>query len=244
MVLLHAFPLNARMWEQQIAALAASHRVIAPDLLGFGRSEVPADRSAYSVEAWADDLAVLLDELRIERPVLVGLSMGGYVAFAFLRRRPHALAGLVLADTRATSDTAEIRSQREQHQELLQAASHPVELADELLEPLVGRTSSRREEALAIARALLASNRTEGLIGGLEALKNRPDATGDLRRIVVPTTVVVGEQDRRSSPEAAKAMADAIAHARFTVVADAGHLTNLENPTAFNQALEELLARV
>lgn len=117
-------------------------------------------------------------------------------------------------------------------------------LGQQALEPLVGRTSSRREEALAVARELLAANRSEGLVGGLEALKNRPDATGDLRRIAVPTTVVVGEQDGRSPPGAAKEMADAIADARFTVVADAGHLTNLENPVAFNRALEELLARV
>lgn len=243
-VLLHAFPLSARMWEPQLEALGPSRRVVAPDLRGFGRSDVPAERSAYSVDAWADDVAALFTALALERAVVVGLSMGGYVALAFLRHRPGALAGLLLADTRADADTDEIRSRREQQQELLQAAGHPVELADRLLEPLVGPTTSRREDVLATARGLLAANRTEGVIGGLEALKNRPDSTGDLARIAVPTTVVVGEQDQLSPPDVAGRMAGGIADARLVVVPDAGHLTNLENPAVFNQALQDLLVRV
>ena len=243
-VLLHAFPLTAQMWEPQLEALAPSHRVIAPDLLGFGGSAVPPDRSTYSVDAWAEDVVALLSALGVERAVMVGLSMGGYVAFALLRRRPDALAGLLLADTRASADTDEIRARRNEQQDLLAGASQPVDLADRLLEPLVGPTSSRREEVLATARDLLSVNRTEGVIGGLEALKNRPDSTGDLPRIAVPTTVVVGDQDQLSPPEVAEAMAAGIADARLVVVPDAGHLTNLENPAVFNQALEELLSRV
>lgn len=243
-VLLHAFPLTARMWEPQLEAFAPSHRIVAPDLLGFGGSDVPAARSAYSVDVWADQVATLFTALGLERAVVVGLSMGGYVAFAFLRRRPEALAGLLLADTRAGADTDEIRSRREQQQKLLEAAGHPLDLADRLLDPLVGTTSSRREEVLAAAKELLAVNRAEGVIGGLEALKNRPDSTGDLARIGVPTTVVVGDQDQLSPPDVARAMAGAIANARLVVVPDAGHLTNLENPAAFNHALEDLLQRV
>lgn len=243
-VLLHAFPLTAQMWGSQLEALGPSHRVVAPDLRGFGRSAVPAHRSAYSVDAWAEDVVALLAVLGVEPVVMVGLSMGGYVAFALLRRRPEALAGLLLADTRASSDTDEIRTRRKEQQDLLEAAEQPVDLADWLLEPLVGPTSSRREEVLATARDLLSVNRTEGVIGGLEALKNRPDSTGDLARIAVPTTVVVGDQDQLSPPDVAEAMAGAIADARLVVVPDAGHLTNLENPAVFNQALEELLARV
>ena len=243
-VLLHAFPLSAGMWEPQVEALAPSHRVLAPDLRGFGGSDVPADRSAYSVDAWAEDVEALLGGLGLERVVVVGLSMGGYAAFAFLRRRPEALAGLVLADTRATADTDEIRAKREENQALLEEAARPVELADRLLGALVGPTSTRREEVLALARDLLAANRTEGVIGALEALKNRPDSTSDLAQIAVPTAVVVGDQDQLSPPDVAEAMAAGIPGARLVVVPDAGHLTNLENTAAFNAALEDLLARV
>lgn len=243
-MLLHAFPLSAAMWEPQIECFAAAHRVVAPDLLGFGESAVPPEPDAYSLEGWADDIAALLGALRIEHAVLVGLSMGGYVAFAFLRRRGAALAGMLLADTRAAADSAEIRSKRERQQRLLAAAANPVELAQELVEPLVGRTSSRRDETLATARRLLASNPTDGVIGALEALKTRPDFSDDLGKIRVPTSVVVGDQDQPSPPEVAEAMARDIPGAAFVVIPDAGHLSNLENPSAFNEALAALLARV
>ncbi|CAN5245740.1 alpha/beta fold hydrolase [soil metagenome] len=244
LVLVHAFPLSSAMWEDQIADLAPGYRVIAPDLRGFGESDVPSEPGAYSVDGWADDVAALLGALGLARVVLGGLSMGGYVAFAYLRRHRQTLAGLVMADTRPGVDTAEVRARRDEQQRQLRAESEPVELADSLLQPLVGRSTTRREEALDTGRALLARNRTAGVIGALEALKNRPDSTGDLAGIDVPTLVVVGEQDQLSPPNVAEEMAGAIPGSRLLVVPDAGHVTNLENPAAFNHALREFLAQI
>ncbi len=241
LVLLHAFPLCGAMWETQIGVLAPRRRVIAPDLRGFGRSEVPSDRSAYSVERWADDVGALVDSLDLGRVVLVGLSMGGYVALAFARLHPERLDALVLADTRANSDSAEVRGRREQQQEQLSAVSDPTALADQLLGPLVGATSTGRTQTLAAAEKLLAANRPEGVIGALEALKSRPDATGDLSAIAVPTLVIVGEQDQLSPPSVAEEMAGAIRGARVVVIPDAGHLSNMENPAAFNRAMVDFL---
>lgn len=244
LLLVHAFPLSASMWEPQIAAIAPRHRVIAPDMRGFGQSVVPSERAAYSVATWADDLAALITALDLGPVVLGGLSMGGYVAFAFVRRHPEALAGVLLADTRPGADTAEVRARREDQQSRLAATGEPGALADELLGPLVGSASTRGDETLAAARQLLAANRAEGVIGALEALKNRPDSTGDLGAIAVPTVVVVGEQDRPSPPAEAERMAKAIRGARLVVIPDAGHLSNMENPAAFNAAVEGLLDRV
>lgn len=243
-VLLHAFPLTSAMWAPQIAALAPHHRVVAPDLRGFGGSDVPRRREDYSVDAWADDVAALLGALGLERVVLGGLSLGGYVAFAFLRRHREALAALVLADTRPGADTPEVLVRRNDQQQRLEAAATPVEMADRLLQPLVGPTSTRRDEALATARDLLVGARSEGVIGALEALKNRPDSTAELATVTVPTLVVVGEQDQLSPPEVAEAMANAIPGSRLVVVPDAGHVSNMENPEAFNAALEEFLGRL
>lgn len=242
-VLLHAFPLAAAMWAPQIAFLAPRHRVLAPDLRGFGESDVPADRDAYSVDRWADDVAAMIGALGLEQVILGGLSMGGYASFAFLRRYPAVLAGLVLADTRAAPDSAAIRARREEQQALLVAAGDPTLLSDRLLQPLVGPSSTRRDETLAFAGELLARNRVEGVIGALEAMKNRPDSTADLSRISVPTVVIVGEQDQPSPPEVAEEMANAIPGARLVVVPDAGHLSNIENPAAFNQGLQQLLSQ-
>ena len=240
-VLLHAFPLGADMWEPQFEAFAPRHRVLAPDLTGFGQSHVPADRADYSVDRWADDAAALIAAAGVERPVLVGLSLGGYAAFAFLRRHGQALAGLILADTRAGPDADEIRARREEQQTLLEQAGEPGPVADRLLTPLVGATSSRREVTLALARRLLDANRVEGVIGALEALKNRPDSTADLAGIGVPTLVVAGDQDQPSPPEVAREMAAAVPGARVVIVPDAGHLSNLESPVAFNQAVAEFV---
>ncbi len=241
LVFLHAFPLSGAMWEHQIATFAPRHRVIAPDLRGFGASEVPEERGAYSMDGWADDVAALVTSLGLERVVLVGLSLGGYVAFAFLRHHPHALAGLVLSDTRASADTPEVRARREEQQELIEAAGEAIALADRLLEPLVGPTSTRREDVLRAARELLAANRAPGVVGALEAMKSRPDSTGDLAAIAVPTLVVVGEQDQLSPPDVAAEMVKAISGARLAVIPDAGHLSNMENPGEFDRALEDFL---
>ena len=242
-VLLHAFPLAAPMWESQVAALAGRHRVIAPDLRGFGGSDVPGDPGSYSIDAWADDVAALIDGLGLGRVVLGGLSMGGYVAFAMLRRHPGALAGLLLCDTRAGVDTPEIRARREEQQRRLAEAGEPGPVADSLLGPLVAPDSTRREEVLERARQLLDQNRVEGVIGGLEAMKNRSDSTGDLASIAVPTLVVVGEHDQPSPPGVAQEMAEAIPGSMLQVVPEAGHLTNMENPEVFNQALDEFLGQ-
>ncbi len=243
-VLVHAFPLSAGMWEPQIAALAPRHRVVAVDLPGFGGSEVPAPREAYSVDSWADDVAALAERLELGRFVLAGLSMGGYVAFAGVRRHRGALAALILADTRPGPDAPEVRARREHQQRLLEESGLTTEVADSLLGPLVGPTSTRRAETLRRANELLAVNRPEGVIGALEAMKNRPDSTADLATIDVPTLVIVGDQDQPSPPDVAEHMAAAVPGARLVVVPDAGHLSNVENPGAFNEALEAFLGEL
>ncbi|HET9443801.1 MAG TPA: alpha/beta fold hydrolase [Acidimicrobiales bacterium] len=243
-VLLHAFPLGSAMWLRQIAALAPRHRVVAPDLRGFGASDVPHDPADYSVDRWAGDVAALVSALALPPVVVVGLSLGGYVAFALLRRGDVPMAGLVLADTRAGEDTPEIRARRTEQQQGLAGSADPTVLADTLLTPLVGPRSSARNETLARARELLAANRSAGVVGALDAMKRRPDSTALLAGIAVPTLVVVGDQDQPSPPEVAREMAGAIPGARVVVVPDAGHLTNLEQPDAFNRAMRDFLDRL
>lgn len=241
-VLLHAFPLQAEMWRPQISSLRDRARVIAPDLAGFGRSSAPDDPAAYSVDAWADDVAGLLDHLGLERVVLGGLSMGGYVAFAFLRRHPRRLAGLVLADTRPSADAPEVFDRRTAQQEQVRA-SGTSELVETLLEGLLTEhTRTQRPDVVDEARRLM-DNPPAGFVGALEAMKRRPDSTGELAGIAVPTLVVVGEADRPSPPEVVSEMATAIPGAELAVLPQAAHLSNLEAPAAFNQALGSLIDR-
>lgn len=242
-VLLHAFPVDGRMWEAQVTALGERFRIVAPDVGGFGASAPPADPYACTVDGYAGAVRALLAELGLDRVVVGGLSMGGYVAFAFLRRFPEAVAGLLLADTRAEADAPERREQRANQQAQVEAEDAGV-LVEPLLEGLLGETSRReRPDVVERARRLM-DQEPAAVVGALEAMKNRPDSTGLLSDIEVPTLVVVGDEDRQSPPEVARSMHERIRDSRLAVVPGAGHLSALEAPQAFNEALAAWLEEI
>ena len=242
-VLLHAFPLHAGMWQAQIDVLGDRYRVIAPDLKGFGGSEAPDDPEAYSMDGYADDVGGLLDELGIAKAVVVGLSMGGYVAFAFLRRHRDAIAALVLADTRAEARSPEGKERRSAQQVQVREQG-TAGLIEGLAGALLGE-ATREHQPQVVARAKeLMDNPPAGFIGGLEAMKNRPDSSGDLAGIAVPTLVIVGENDGVTPPDAARRIHEHVGGSRLVVVPGVGHLSNLESSEAFTNALEEFLGEL
>ena len=244
-VLVHGFPLQASMWEPQIpVAVGAGRRVVAPDLFGFGRSAVPADRSEYSIDRYADLVAALIGDLGLGRVVLVGLSMGGYIVLAVARRHPDVLAGLVLADTRADPDTPEGRQTRTDQQALVEEGDNVTPLVDGLLKKILSEAGPRHAEVRAVLGDMMRSTAPAGWIGALEAMKQRRDQTDLLPQIAVPTLVIVGESDALIPVEVAEAMAKAIPGARLEIVPDAGHMANLENPEVFNRAFTDFLLSV
>jgi pimeloyl-ACP methyl ester carboxylesterase len=239
LVLLHAFPLNARMWEPQLSLAGHGWRVVAPQFRGFDGS--PGDPPAAAVDDYAADVIDLLDGLHIEDAVVGGLSMGGYVAFALLRLAPSYVRGLVLADTRAQADTPEAVEGRKRMLELV-ASSGPAAIVDEMLPKLLG--SSTRAENPGIAdrvRALALANPAEAIAGALRALMTRPDSTPLLRSIRCPTLVLVGAEDTITPPELSEQMHRAIPGSRLVTIEKAGHLSSLEQPAAFNSALAAFL---
>jgi len=242
LVLLHAFPLRAAMWAPQLDTLAPLTRVVAPDLVGFGGSDAPEDPAAYSVEGWADQVAGLCDHLGLDRVVVAGLSMGGYAALAFLRRHPHRLAGLALADTRPGADAPEVAERRRrQIDQIRRDGTQGV--IETLLAGLLGdHTRRHRPEVVATARSLMDSA-PAGLVGALDAMIRRPDAGADLGRVAVPATVVVGDQDTLSPIEVARGMHERTPGAHLAVIPGAGHLSSLEAPGPFSAALANLVAR-
>jgi 3-oxoadipate enol-lactonase len=243
-VLLHAFPLHSGMWAPQVEALAAGRRVVAPDLLGFGRSDTPESMYRYTMLGYADLVAGLLDHLGLGQVVLGGLSMGGYVAFAFLRQYPERVRALVLADTRAAADTTLVFERRTDQQDQV-ARIGTAALVETLLAGLLAeRTRAERPALVEEVRGLMAANPPAGYIGALEAMKHRPDATAELATITVPTLVMVGDDDTLSPPEVARDMHERIAGSELAVLPGAGHLSNLEAPAEFNAALAGFLARL
>lgn len=243
LVLLHAFPLHAGMWAPQLEHLSARRRIVAPDLLGFGGSDAPESMFRYTMLGYADLVAGLLDQLGLDRVVLGGLSLGGYVAFAVLRQYADRVAALILADTRASADTAEVFDRRTDQQDQV-ARVGTAALIEVLLAGLLSEhTRTSRLELVEQVRRLMA-NPPAGYIGALEAMKHRPDATDELARIAVPTLVVVGEDDGLSPPEVARAMQERIPRAELAVLPRAGHLSNLEAGEEFNAAVEGFLSRL
>ena len=243
-VLLHAFPLTAGMWDQQVDALSPRWRVIAPDLPGFGRTDPPADPSSITIDGWADLVAGLIEALGVGPAVVGGLSMGGYVALALARRRPDLLAGLVLADTRAGPDSPEVVERRTAQQRKVSDGR-----VAEVLEGMAGtllseQTQDERPEVVERTRALMATAPPASIVAALEAMKNRSDSVPHLPSIDVPVLVIVGEHDVPSPPAVASEMADAVPGSALEVIPTAGHLSNLEAPDAFNRALETFLARL
>ena len=240
-VLLHAFPLNAKQWDGQIESLSERFRLIAPDFQGFGGSTAPSDEAAYSMDSYADDVAAVLDKLGLDKVVLAGLSMGGYVAFAFLRRNRDRVSALVLADTKADADPPEAKEKRTNQQAQVRAEG-TAGLIEGLSGALLGEpTREKKPDVVEATKKLMAENPPEGFIGALEAMKNRPDSAGELAQITVPTLVVVGENDGVTPVAASEALNQGIPGSKLVVIPESGHLSNLEAPEAFNGALAEFL---
>jgi pimeloyl-ACP methyl ester carboxylesterase len=239
LLLLHAFPLGLAMWEGQAQALSATHRVLRFDARGFGDSSSGND--AFTMERIADDAAALLDAVGIERAVLGGCSMGGYAAFAFARRHPQRLAGLVLQDTRAAADGVEAKANRTTLATRV-LAEGPSAAISAFLPRLLGATSQREQPALvSIVREWIQAASPRALANALHALASREDSRQTLSTIRVPALVVVGEEDVLTPPAEADEMAAAIATGRVERIPRAGHLSNLENPQAFDAALRRFL---
>ncbi len=239
LVLMHAFPLNRSMFEDQKKGLADAARMITFDVPGVGESEA----GPVTMESIADLAAALLDAEGIERAVVGGVSMGGYAAFAFARRHPDRLQGLLLANTRAVADTAEGRAARAEMAKVARQQG-AAEIATRMLPKLLGETSRReRPEIVERVRALVESTDPEAIAALLQALADRADSHDLLDKIAVPTLVVAGAEDPLAPPEEASEWAKAIPGASFTVIPKAGHLANLEAPEAFNAEVRMFLGR-
>ena len=238
LVLLHAFPLNGRMFEPQMMAISGERRVVAPDYPGFGRS--PRTPAQPDVRYYAEGVRDLLDRLHLERVVLGGVSMGGYVTFECMRLFPERISALVLANTRPEPDPLEMREIR--NEMALSVAREGVEVLVELqMERLLSPESLQDEGLVEKVRAMILENSPDGAVAALGAMRERPDSRPLLGMIDVPTLVVGGEEDAVSSPEVMGTMAAEIPRANHLTIAGAAHLSNLEAPEKFNAALDDFL---
>ena len=240
-VLVHGFPFSQEMWTPQVGALDQRHRVITYDVRGHGKS--PAGDGQYTIELFVDDLIGLLDHLRIEKAIVCGLSMGGYIALRAIERNPERFRALILCDTQSGVDSNEGKVKRAAAMKTVKqqgAAAYAEGFVKAVFAPA---TFTTNPEAVKKIKAVIASNPSLGICGTLLALAARTDTTASLSKIAVPTLILVGELDAITPPSAAQAMQEKIRGSELHVIPRAAHLSNLENPQEFNARLLDFLAR-
>jgi pimeloyl-ACP methyl ester carboxylesterase len=239
----HGFPLSHSMWRAQIDLLRDKYRAIVPDLRGFGQSSVTA--GTVTMEQFADDLAELLDTLGVKQPVvLCGLSMGGYIAFQFVKKYRSRLRGLVLCDTRSIPDSADgAAGRRKLAATLLEKGA---QAALDAMQPklFAAATPERMPAVVEEVRQMILATSPQGMSAALLGMAERPDSSPVLPTIDVPTLVLAGAEDRISPPDEMRQIAGAIPGARFVEIPQSGHLAPMENPAAVNAALQEFLTAV
>lgn len=239
-VFLHGFPLTHAMWRDQIRFFKANYRTLAVDLPGFGKSPLGAEKT---LKDYADSLEHLLLERGIREPiVLVGFSMGGYISFPFYFSNPKRVRALVLCDTRSIADTPVVARGREALAKNV-LAKGPLAAYEAMLPKLFAKTTSQRNlDLLNSVKQMVLSCSSEGVATALKALAAREDYTSRLKDIHCPTLVLVGEEDAISTPTEMKEIADALPDSQFRSLSNAGHMSPMENPKEFNEALGDFLS--
>jgi pimeloyl-ACP methyl ester carboxylesterase len=235
LLFLHAWPVDARMWEPQLGALPLELRVAAPDHPGFGGAASAGD--VMTMDLAARNALAAMDAAGIDRAVVCGSSIGGYIAFEIWRQARERVIGFVLANTRAVGDTEEAAAGRRALAERLRSEGNV--FADDPPPLLAADAPPELERRV---REFVAEQPASSIAAAVLGMAERPDSTPDLETIDVPTLVITSSGDRLIPPEVTTEMAAAIPDARFELIEGVGHLTNLEAPEVFNRLLLDHLA--
>lgn len=248
LVLIHGFPFDHTMWQAQIDALSPICQVIAPDLRGFGRSPFADTAEYYAAEGvdmkdYSADLAAALESSEINEPVILcGFSMGGYILWQFARQYPERVKALVLCDTRADADSTEASAGRlEMAESVIGTGTEPVVEAM-LPKLLAADTVANRPELVEKVASMIRQASPEAIAAAQRGMARRPDMQSELASFNWPALVLAGAEDVISPPAEMRAIAASLPQGKYCEIAAAGHMSPLENPDAFNQALIEFIA--
>jgi 3-oxoadipate enol-lactonase len=241
-VFLHGFPFSHKIWLRQLEVAGKLYRGVAYDLRGHGDSGVGDGQ--FTIEGHCDDLIALLDHLHIRQAVVVGLSMGGYIALRTMERNPERFLGLVLCDTRSEADANEAKIKRA-NDAVRAKKEGSQKFADDFVHKVFAHDSfSRVREATDLVHRIIRQTSPLSIAGTLIAMAARTDTTPSLQHIKTPTLILVGEHDTITPPAAAQALQERIPGATLNIVPDAAHMSNLENADFFNEQLLIFLKRV
>ncbi len=239
-ILLHAFAADHVLWEPQVRTLSLQYRVIALDLRGFGASG-ETDGTAIFVDQYADDVIALLNKLGIEKAVIGGISLGGYVALSLAQRYPQSMLGLILCNTRAGADSEPAKAARVSLvQKIEQYGSAAVVefYGDKLFGPKMST------QAKTSVRNMMLRQRPQSLISALLGMAQRPDRSPILDNIGLPTLIISGTADTLIPSSESLFMHRHIRDSAFVDIPDAGHLSNIDKPEEFNRAVNDFMGHL
>lgn len=241
-VFIHGFPFNSKMWTPQISAIPSKYRAVTYDVRGHGESDFGDGQ--YLIEFFVDDLIGLLDYLKIERVVLTGLSMGGYIALRTIEKHPERICGLVLSNTKSSPDNNDAKVKRARQIKIVKNSSI-TRFADDFLSAIFAESSfTRIPSVVEMIKDIIIKTSPLGVASTLIALAARTDTTGLLGQIKVPTLILVGEEDILTTPTDAEELHKRIPNSKLEVLPNAAHMSNLENSTLFNKFLFEFLEKI
>jgi len=241
-IFIHGFPFNKSMWNKQMEVLKENYRVIAYDVRGHGNSD--AGTEDFSIDLFATDLLNLMDALKIDKAMLCGLSMGGYIALNAVENYPDRFDALILSDTTCTADTPEAKEKRMKTIKSIRKDGLE-KFADESLTNLFALESfSTKKKEIAAVREMIVNTTEESLCKTLRAFYERKETCNKLSDIYVPVLIMVGNEDKITPLAAAQLMNEKINESLLSVIGHAGHLSNIENPSEFNDQLEEFVSTV
>lgn len=241
-IFIHGFPFNKSMWDKQVKALMENYRVIAYDVRGHGDSD--SGTGNFSIDLFADDLLSLMDKLKIDRAMLCGLSMGGYIALNAVEKYPDRFDALILSDTNCIADTPEVKEKRLKTIESIRKDGVE-KFADESIKNLFAPESfSTKEKEIVAVREMIVNTSEESLCNTLRAFYERKETCSKLSDVEVPVLIMVGEEDKITPLAAAQLMNEKVKESLLSIIEHAGHLSNIENPLEFNNQLEEFISTV
>ena len=240
-IFIHGFPFNKSMWDMQVEALKDTYRVIAYDIRGHGNSD--AGNEDFSIELFVNDLLGLMDKLKLNKTMLCGLSMGGYIALNAIENHPERFDALVLSDTQCIADTPGVKEKRMKAIESIR--QNGVEkYADESIKNLFATESfTTKTEEIKAVREMIVQTSEQSLCNTLLALSMRKETCSQLPAIKVPVLIMVGTEDKVTPPAQARWMHEKIHDSLLVPIEHAGHIANMENPSGFNDTLKKFVHR-
>jgi pimeloyl-ACP methyl ester carboxylesterase len=242
LLLIHGFPLSRKVWEPQLAALSDQYMVIAPDLRGFGKSPLPF--SDYRIDTYADDLVALLDSLKIEKAIIGGMSMGGYILFNMINRYPKRVKAAIFMVTTSDADSEEGKKRRQSLADLvLTEGTKPV--ADTFKEILFAPdTKTERPELVESIYEQMLATSPEGMINGLLAMRDRAEYTSSLFQFKLPSLIICAKLDQTIPREKSLDMLSKMPNAILYSIPYAGHMVVMEQPEKVNQEIRNFISNL